>query len=77
MHSASIDVLTALLLSLPSTTLVGIKDGQVLKEIHELVSIDNLPTLLQEEVLHLRRQLHMLKKCQENKVDEDLGEPLL
>ncbi|KAI9119976.1 hypothetical protein K1719_008945 [Acacia pycnantha] len=73
MHPAGSDVLTALLLSLPSTTWVGIKDGQVLKEIHELVSIDNLPTLLQEEVLHLRRQLHMLKKCQENKVDEDLG----
>ncbi|XP_028777037.1 glutathione gamma-glutamylcysteinyltransferase 1-like [Neltuma alba] len=76
MHPASSDVLTALLLSLPSTTWIGIKDGQVLKEIHELVSIDNLPTLLQEEVLHLRSQLHMLKKCQENKADEDLGAPV-
>jgi hypothetical protein len=28
------------------------------------------------QVLHLRCQLHLLKRCQENKVDEDLGVPL-
>ncbi|KAJ7972621.1 Phytochelatin Synthase, Glutathione gamma-glutamylcysteinyltransferase [Quillaja saponaria] len=76
MHPASHDVLTALLLSLPSETWAGIKDEKLLQEIHDLVSVENLPTLLQEEVLHLRRQLHLLKRCQENKADEDLGAPL-
>lgn len=28
------------------------------------------------QVLHLRDQLHLLKRCQENKIDEDLGAPL-
>nr|AFM38979.1 phytochelatin synthase [Sophora viciifolia] len=75
MHPASTDVLTVLLLSLPSTTWAGIKDEQLLREIDGLVSIENLPTLLQEEVLHLKCQLHLLKRCQEGKVDEDLGAP--
>ncbi|XP_027353388.1 glutathione gamma-glutamylcysteinyltransferase 1 isoform X2 [Abrus precatorius] len=76
MHPASTDVLTVLLLSLPSTTWAGITNERLLTEIHSLVSIENLPTLLQEEVLHLRRQLHLLKRCEEGKVDEDLGSPL-
>ncbi|KAL9285059.1 hypothetical protein ACSQ67_024589 [Phaseolus vulgaris] len=76
MHPASTDVLTVLLLSLPSTTWAGITDKQLLTEIHGLVSTENLPSLLQEEVLHLRRQLHLLKRCQEGKVDQDLGAPL-
>ncbi|KAI4349368.1 hypothetical protein L6164_009961 [Bauhinia variegata] len=75
MHPASSDVLTALLSSLPSTTWDGIRDEQLLKEVNGLVSTENLPTLLQEEVLHLRRQLQLLKRCQESKVDEDLGAP--
>nr|AFK47465.1 unknown [Lotus japonicus] len=75
-HPASTDVLTVLLLSLPTSTWAGIADEKLLSEIHDLVSIENLPALLQEEVLHLRRQLHILKRCQEGKVDEDLGVPL-
>ncbi|XVF32356.1 hypothetical protein REPUB_Repub17cG0074900 [Reevesia pubescens] len=72
-YPASNDVLTALLLALPPETWCGIKDEKLLTEMHTLVSTKNLPILLQEEVLHLRLQLHLLKKCQENKVDEDVG----
>ncbi|KAM7254306.1 hypothetical protein ACFE04_031988 [Oxalis oulophora] len=66
------DIPAALLLALPSETWSGIKDDDLLQEMCSLASTTSLPTLLQEEVLHLRRQLHVLRKCRENKI-EDVG----
>lgn len=63
----------------------------VLSQIHDFqyVTVPNLITcpfiltgskaslsMIIWQVLHLRRQLHLLKRCQENKVDEVLGAPL-
>ncbi|KAI3694349.1 hypothetical protein L1987_77314 [Smallanthus sonchifolius] len=75
LHPASNDVLTALLLALPQQTWSGIKDDTLLQEIDTLVSMDNLPTLLQEEVMHLRSQLYILKRCKDNEVEKDLSAP--
>ncbi|URE47206.1 hypothetical protein MUK42_16959 [Musa troglodytarum] len=71
MHPASTYVLTVLLLALPPNTWLDIKDKSLLSEIQGLVSTENLPDALQQEVLHLRRQLHYLKRCKDKEVDDD------
>ncbi|KAK6937747.1 Phytochelatin synthase, N-terminal catalytic domain [Dillenia turbinata] len=75
MYPASSDVLTALLLALPPETWSRIKNETLLHDIHNLVSTENFPTLLQEEVLHLQRQLTLLKRCYDKKLDDELEEP--
>ncbi|KAG8363707.1 hypothetical protein BUALT_Bualt19G0050400 [Buddleja alternifolia] len=69
------DVFTALLLALPPQTWSVVKNEQVLKEISALVSIQTLPSLLPDEILHLREQLLLLKRCKDNGVEDDLGAP--
>uniref|UniRef100_A0A8R7QWZ2 glutathione gamma-glutamylcysteinyltransferase n=1 Tax=Triticum urartu TaxID=4572 RepID=A0A8R7QWZ2_TRIUA len=62
-YPSSTDVLTVLLLVLQPNTWLGIKDENVKAEFQSHVSTDNLPDLLKQEILHLRRQLHYLAGC--------------
>ncbi|KAL0538333.1 hypothetical protein IC582_027348 [Cucumis melo] len=55
-----IDVLTILLLSLPQHIWFNLKDEKLLANINRLVGENYLPALLQDEVLHLREQMHFL-----------------
>ncbi|XP_056689312.1 glutathione gamma-glutamylcysteinyltransferase 1 isoform X2 [Spinacia oleracea] len=69
-HPAGNDVLTILLLALPVQTWSGIKDEMLVEDLTRLVSTEHLPALLKEEVLHLRRQLILLERFQDNEVDQ-------
>ncbi|XP_010905811.1 glutathione gamma-glutamylcysteinyltransferase 1 isoform X2 [Elaeis guineensis] len=71
-HPSSNDALTVLLLALPPSTWQGIKDEKLLAEIHDLVSTENLPDVLQQEVLHLRSQLHFLEKAKDKEVEGEI-----
>ncbi|XWS76223.1 hypothetical protein CRYUN_Cryun01aG0157100 [Craigia yunnanensis] len=61
MHPSIGDGLTILIFSLPKDTWLSLREGKLQAEMEGLTSVDDLPTLLQEEVLHLQRQLHFLK----------------
>ncbi|KAJ6828854.1 glutathione gamma-glutamylcysteinyltransferase 1-like isoform X1 [Iris pallida] len=75
MPPANSDLLTILLMALPADTWSSIRDENVMAKMHALVSTKNLPEFLQEEVIHLRRQLHFLKRCKDNEVDDYIDSP--
>ncbi|GAB4841058.1 Glutathione gamma-glutamylcysteinyltransferase 1 [Ancistrocladus abbreviatus] len=77
MHPAGHDVLTVLLLALPMQTWSSVQNKNIYRDFLNLVSTENLPLLLQDEVLHLRRQLLLLNRCRNNKLEDDLAAPLL
>ena len=60
LHPSGNHVLTVLLLALPMQTWSSIKDEKLLQELSRLVSAENLPTLLKEEVSIPRLSLYLL-----------------
>ncbi|GJY44753.1 5'-3' exoribonuclease 4 [Tanacetum coccineum] len=39
-----------------------------------IVSMAKLPTVLQEEIMHLRGQLNVLKRCKDDEIDVEIGQ---
>ncbi|TVU22818.1 hypothetical protein EJB05_32538, partial [Eragrostis curvula] len=69
-YPSSADVLTVLLLALHPSTWLNIKDESLKAEFQTLVSTDDLPDDLKQEILHLRRQLCYLKSCKEKECED-------
>ncbi|XVE72896.1 hypothetical protein DITRI_Ditri11bG0074900 [Diplodiscus trichospermus] len=61
MHPSIGDGLTLLLFALPKNTWLSLGEEKLQAEMKGLATIEALPTLLQEEVMHLQQQLHFLK----------------
>ncbi|XP_062190304.1 glutathione gamma-glutamylcysteinyltransferase 1-like [Phragmites australis] len=70
-YPSNADVLTVLLLALPPSTWLSIKDERLKAEFQTLVSTDSLPDDLKQEILHLRRQLYYLKAYKEEEEYKD------
>ncbi|PAN32842.1 hypothetical protein PAHAL_5G516000 [Panicum hallii] len=71
-YPSSAVVLTILLLALHPSTWFSIMDEKLKTEFQTLVSTDNLPDVLKQEIIHLRRQLYYLKACK----DEEYEDPV-
>jgi len=67
-YPSSTDVLTVLLLALHPSTWFSIMDEKLKGEFQTLVSTDNLPDILKQEIIHLRRQLYYLKACKDEEI---------
>ncbi|XP_019106413.1 glutathione gamma-glutamylcysteinyltransferase 3 isoform X2 [Beta vulgaris subsp. vulgaris] len=59
-HPSVVDGLTVLILALPPGTWSCLKDAKLQEDFYGVISLENLPDLLQQEILHLRKQLHFL-----------------
>ena len=62
-HPSTVDVLTVLILALPSDTWVHLKDAKLREDFCDLVSTNNLPDLLQQEVSTILLDAIVFFKC--------------
>nr|AGC82138.1 phytochelatin synthase [Suaeda salsa] len=59
-HPLLADAITVLILALPPDTWNHLKDARLREEFCGIISTNNFSNLLQQEILHLRKQLHFL-----------------